>query len=80
MHKRKQRRMTSVQQKVILSVLLVIIIGLIGVLGYQMQKNEKNRRMETQVHPLRFRHPLLLGTVLEPDIGFQPGGGDYTDA
>ena len=61
------------------SVLLVIIIGLIGVLGYQMQKNEKNRRMETQVHPLRFRHPLLLGQF-RADIGFQPGGGDYTDA
>lgn len=61
--KKNKRRRRQFQQKVILSVLLVIIIGLIGVLGYQMQKNEKNRRMETQVHPLRFRHPLLLGTV-----------------
>ena len=60
--KKNKRRRRQFQQKVILSVLLVIIIGLIGVLGYQMQKNEK-RRMETQVHPLRFRHPLLLGTV-----------------
>lgn len=61
--KKNKRRRRQFQQKVILSILLVIIIGLIGVLGYQMQKNEKNRRMETQVHPLRFRHPLLLGTV-----------------
>ena len=58
--KKNKRRRRQFQQKVILSVLLVIIIGLIGVLGYQMQKNEKK---QTQVHPLRFRHPLLLGTV-----------------
>ena len=73
--KKNKRRRRQFQQKVILSVLLVIIIGLIGVLGYQMQKNEKKQTC------------ILFGFVIlscwgqfRADIGFQPGGGDYTDA
>ena len=83
--KKNKRRRRQFQQKVILSVLLVIIIGLIGVLGYQMQKNEKK---QTVVFPNNPCIPsILFGFVIlscwgqfRADIGFQPGGGDYTDA
>ena len=78
--KKNKRRRRQFQQKVILSVLLVIIIGLIGVLGYQMQKNEKKTDGWK-------RKCILFGFVIlscwgqfSADIGFQPGGGDYTDA